>query len=93
MRMPPPHLALELGGHLRGGELLPLFRDHQLESEVQQQVAQLTADGIARALTKRMVELQHFFDQVRAQGLPGLHPVPGTTGAKVAHHRDRTSKR
>src|SRR5204863_2978564 len=71
MRMPAAHLDLEILGHLRGREFLPLLRDHQLKGKVKQQIAQLTANDIALALAERVVELQHLLDQVRTQGLPG----------------------
>ena len=60
---------------------------------MQEQIAQLSADHIALALGQGVVQLQHLLDQVRAQGLPGLRPVPGAADAEVAHHREGTSKR
>ena len=76
-----------------GGELAALLRDHQLEREVKQQVADLAADPAGVALAQRVVQLQRFLDQVRPQRLPRLGPVPGAPPAEVAHHRQSASKR
>ena len=54
---------------------------------MQQEIAELVADGGGFALAQRMIELEHFLDQVRAQRLPGLRPVPRTALPEVAHHR------
>ena len=91
--MPAPHLRLEVVRHVVRGELAPLLGDHELEREVQQQVAQLLANRARVGLAQRVVELQHLLDQVGPQRFAGLRPVPGTPGAEVPHHRHRTSKR
>ena len=69
--------ALEPVGHVVGDELAALLGDHQLKGQVQQQVAQLVPDRVGVALAQRVVQLQHLLDQVGAQRLAGLRPVPG----------------
>ena len=91
--MAAAHLALQLVRYLVRGELVPLLRDHELKGEVEQEVAHFALDGLGLSLTQRMVQLQHFLDQVGAECLPGLRPVPGTPSAEVAHHRESASKR
>ena len=91
--MPASHLRLELVGHLVGGELAQLLGQDQLQGQVEQQVAQLVPDRTRVAVAERLVQLEHLLDQVGAQGLPGLGPVPGAPLAQVPHHRHRASKR
>ena len=93
MRMAAPHLALQLVGHVVGGELAPLLRDHELKGEVEQEVAQLARGWPRLPLAQRVVQLQHLLDQVGTERLAGLGPVPGAPRAEVAHHRQRASKR
>ena len=42
----PAHLPLQAGGHLVGGELAALLGDHQLEGQVEEEIAQLLADRV-----------------------------------------------
>ena len=93
VRMPAAHLVLEGGRDVIRGELAALLRDHELEREVQQEIAQLVADGGRRALAQRIVELEDFLDQVGAQRVPGLRPVPRAALAEIAHHGQCASKR
>ncbi len=89
----PTHLLLEARDDVVRGELAPLLRDRQLKRQVQQEIAQLVPDGGDVRLAQRVVQLQHFLDQVRTQGLAGLGPVPGTAPAEIAHHGEGASKR
>ena len=91
--MAPAHLALELLRHVVRGELAALLGDHELERQVEQQVAHLAPDGVRLALAQRVIQLQHLLDEIGPQRLPGLRPVPGTPTAELAHHRERASKR
>ena len=60
---------------------------------MEQQVAQLVPDGVVVTLAQRLVQLEHLLDQVRAERLTGLRPVPGAPRPEVAHHRQSASKR
>jgi hypothetical protein len=50
-------------------------------------------DASGVAIAERVIKLEDLLDQIGADGLAGLDPVPGTAGPEVAHHRDRASKR
>ncbi len=91
--MAAAHLRLEARRPRRPAELAALLRDDELKGQVQQQVAQLVADGAGLAFAQRVVELEHLLDQVGPQRLAGLRPVPGAAGPEVAHHRQGASKR
>jgi hypothetical protein len=91
--MATAHLAFKLVGNLVSGELVSLFRDHQLEGEVQQEIADLAPDVLRLPFAECVVQLQHLLDQVGPQGLPGLGTVPRTPAAEVTHHRESASKR
>jgi hypothetical protein len=70
-----------------------LLPDHELERQVEQQVAQLVPDRTDLALSQRMVELEDLLDEVWAQRFPRLGAVPWTPMPEVPDHRERTSKR
>ena len=91
--MPAAHFPLELGRDVIRCELTALFGDHQLKGEVQQEVTQLVPDGGRLAFPQRVVQLEDFLDQVRAQRLSGLRPIPRAAQPQVAHHRQCASKR
>jgi len=93
VRVPPPHLRFVRVRHSFGVELGALFGDHDLECEVQQKVAELVAhfDGIVAP--ERLIELEHFFDEIRAQRRRGLRAVPRAPLAQVAHDRESAPKR
>jgi hypothetical protein len=91
--MPPAHFPLELVRDLPGGELVPLFGDHQLERQVKQKVAQFASDLGGLAVAEGVVQLERLLDQVRPQRFSGLGPVPGAPPAEVTDHRQSASKR
>jgi hypothetical protein len=91
--MPPPHLLLEPARDRLGPELAPLFRDDDLEGDVEQQVAELLAHRAGVVVADGLVELERLFDEVRAQRLRGLRGVPRTPRPEVAHEYHGTSKR
>ena len=88
MGMAPPHLLLERARHRLRIEFAALFPDHELERQVQQQVAELVAQPGGVTLLERVIELERFFHQVRAQRRAGLRAVPGAARAQVAHQRE-----
>src|SRR6266705_2710027 len=92
MRMAPPHLLLERPRHGLRVELVPLLSDHDLEREVEQQIAQLVAqlDGVAAA--QGLIELERFLDQIGAQRVAALGMVPRAAGSQVAHQRERATE-
>ena len=87
------HLAHDAIGDVVGSELAALLGDHELPGEVEQEVAELLADGVGILLAERVVELEHFLDQVGPQRLPGLRAVPGAAHAQVPHEVEHASKR
>ena len=91
--MAPAHLGLESGRDVVSGELAQLFRDDQLEGEVQETIAQLIPDRAGLAFAQRVIELEDLLDQIRPERLAGLRAIPGAPRPQVAHHRHRTSKR
>src|SRR6266568_2969418 len=92
MRMAPPHLLLERPRHGLRVELVPLLSDHDLERELEQQIAQLVAqlDGVAAA--QGLIELERFLDQIGAQRVAALGMVPRAAGSQVAHQRERATE-
>src|SRR6266702_4762574 len=92
MRMAPPHLLLERPRHGLRVELVPLLSDHDLEREVEQQIAQLVAqlDGVAAA--QGLIELERFLGQIGAQRVAALGMVPRAAGSQVAHQRERATE-
>src|SRR5919108_2351301 len=88
MGMPAPHLCFERARHRLRVEFAALLPDHDLEGEVQQQVAQLVAQPGGIALREGLIELEGFFDQVGAQRRARLRAVPGAARAQVAHQRE-----
>src|SRR5437879_8043120 len=92
MRMPPPHFRFEGARHGLRVEFAPFLSDYDLEREVQQQIAQLVAQLGGLAVLEGLIELQRFFDQVRAQRLARLGMVPGTTRAQIADERERAGE-
>jgi hypothetical protein len=46
MRVAPAHLGLQLLDHVRRGELLALLTEHQLEGEMEEQIAELSPDVV-----------------------------------------------
>ena len=86
--MPPPHLFLERPSHALGVELPALFPDRDLEREMQQEIAQLVAQGGGLTLGQGPVELEGFFHEIRPERGARLGAIPGTAGAQVAHQRE-----
>ena len=50
MRVAPAHLRLELLDHLRCSEFLALLTEHQLEREMEEQIAELSPDVVDVAI-------------------------------------------
>ncbi len=86
--MPPPHLLLEPARDRLRVELPALLADHDLEREVEQQVAELVAQRGGVAVRERLIELEDLFDEIRTQRLGSLGAVPGTAGSEIAHERE-----
>src|SRR5437588_133445 len=81
MGMPPPHLFLERSRHRLGVEFATLFSDHDLERDVQQQIAQLVTQPGGVVLLEGLIELERFFHEIRAQRVARLDAVPGAARA------------
>jgi hypothetical protein len=64
--MPAPHLGLERVSHLIRREFASLFCNHQLEGKMEQEIAQLIANGVDISFCQGMVQLQDLFDQIRS---------------------------
>ncbi|PYO68805.1 MAG: alanine racemase [Gemmatimonadetes bacterium] len=88
LRMPPPHLLFQRACDRLGVQRLALFADDDLEREVEQQVAELVAQGCSSVVLQGLIELEHFLDQVGAECLRRLRAVPGAAGSQVAHQRE-----
>src|SRR5205809_1859837 len=86
--MPPPHLLFQRACDRLGVQRLALFADDDLEREVEQQVAELVAQGCSSVVLQGLIELEHFLDQVGAECLRRLRAVPGAAGSQVAHQRE-----
>src|SRR5947199_10576251 len=91
--MPPPHLFFEGTCDRFGVELAFLLPDHDLKREEQQQVTQLVAQRGRLAVPDRLIELQGFFDQARAQRLASLTAVQRPTRARITDERDIRGER
>jgi len=64
VRVPPPHLFLERSRHHLGVELRSLFRDHDLEREVQQHVTELVPQCLGVVGLDRVIQLEGFLHEV-----------------------------
>jgi hypothetical protein len=89
MRMTPAHLRFELLDHARRSELLTLLAEHKLEGEMQQQIAELSADLVDVALAQCLVQLEGFLYEIGSKCFPGLGPVPGASLSEVPNHFHR----
>jgi hypothetical protein len=93
VRVASPHLLLDLSGEVAGPEVAALLRQHDLEGDVQQEIAKFHPDGCRVPLTKGVVELEHLLHEVWPEGLRGLGPVPRTACAEISHEIHDASKR
>jgi hypothetical protein len=91
--MSSPHLRLERARHGFRVEQGAFFGDHDLEREVEQEIAELVAqlDGVVAA--DRLIELEDFFYEVRAQRRRGLRAIPRAPLAQVADECEGAPKR
>ena len=89
----PAHLGLQLAGDLLGGKLGSLFRNNQLESQVQQQVTDLAANLARLSDAQCVIQFQHLLDQVGTKRFAGLGPIPGAPVPQIPHHGHCASKR
>src|SRR2546422_8759414 len=85
--MAPPHLLLKRPRHGLRVQLVPLLSDHDLEREVEQQIAQLVAQLGRLAAAQGLIELERFLDQIRAKGVAGLGMVPRAAGSQRSEER------
>jgi hypothetical protein len=92
VRVPPLHLADDAVGRLVGSRLALLLGDHELPREVQQEVAEFLADHVGIILAQRVVEFEDLLDEVGAQRLAGLHPVPRAPDPQVLHEGDHSAE-
>ncbi len=87
--MPPLHLAHDLIGKSVRSDTALSFRQHQLPSQMQHEVAEFLTDGVGISTRDGMVQLEDLLDQIRAERCTGLRVVPGTALSKVGdqvHH-------
>ena len=91
--MPAPHLRDQVVRHLGGGELAQFLRQDELPGQVEQEIPHLIPEEGRVAGAERLVDFEDFLDQVGAQRLPGLGPVPGAPDTQVPDHLHGTSKR
>jgi hypothetical protein len=64
-----------------------------LERHVQQHIGKLIPDRVGRATAQGVIQLEGLFDEIGAQRLAGLGPVPGASGPEVADQVHGASKR
>ena len=94
VRVAPLHLgAPGLSATSRRGELSQLLGEDQLPGQVQEEIPHLVPQLGRISGADGLVHLEHFLDQVGAQGVPGLGPVPGAPDAEVPDHLHGASKR
>jgi hypothetical protein len=91
--MAPPHLHLQLGGHILRGKFAALATNDELEGEVEQEIAELIANGGDAAFGQRLIQLEHLLDQVRPKCFASLCPIPGTPPPQITDHCHGTTKR
>jgi hypothetical protein len=91
--MAPAHFGFQLSRYLLRGELPPLFSDHQLEGEMEQEITQFSPDRPRVSFGQRVIQLEHLLHQVRPKCLAGLCPIPGAPVPEIPHGCQSTSKR
>ena len=87
------HLAHDAIGDVVRRGLAPLLRDDELPGQVEQEVAEFLADRVGIFLAQRVVELEHFLDQVGTQRLPRLRAIPGAPHPQVLHEVEHPLQR
>jgi hypothetical protein len=93
MGVPFPHLLLDSPRHVFGAEGTGLFGEDDLKGEVKGEIAQLVLDLGDVACGDRLIQLEHLFDQIRAQRFAGLGRVPRATLSKIPDQFNDASKR
>src|SRR5690348_11184103 len=88
-----PHLLFESPRHVLGPEPAALFRNDDLEREVEEEITKFSLDmgNVTRA--DGLIELEGFFDEIGPEGFRCLRHVPRTTGPQVAYQGEGPAQR
>src|SRR5690554_5047179 len=87
--VPAPHLGLQPGGDGLGVERAALFGEHDLEGEVEEEVAEFAGQGVVVLFGDGVRDLVGLFEQVGEQGRRCLRGVPGAVGAQEPDEVER----
>ena len=91
--MSTPHFTLQRRGNLRGPERGALFGQHDLEGQVQQQVAELVLQLGVILADDRIDRFVGLLQKVLRESSRGLGRIPRTVGAKKADQRESAVER
>ena len=89
MRVTADDLRRNVGDHVAQRELAAFGRDLRLKNDLQQQVAQLFLQPLRFVQVDGFERLVGLFEQVAAQGLGRLLPIPGAAILGRAQVRDQ----
>ena len=87
------HLLRDPAGHVVEGELAGLLRDHGVEVDLEQQVAELLAQVLAVAGVDRLERLGRLLLEVARQRPVGLLALPGAVAAQPPHVGEEVEQR
>src|SRR4029434_4115990 len=77
VRVPADHLLVEPGEEIGHGELPRLARELGVEHHLEQEIAQLLLDVVARPPVEGLQGLVRLLDEIGLERLARLLPVPG----------------
>ena len=93
MRVPSLHLGFDRLRYVFRSERSRLLTEHDLEGDVQQQIAEFGLDLIGIVSGECLVQLQRLLDEVGAQGGAGLHAIPRAPFSEISDELDDAPKR
>ena len=87
VRMPADHFLADSPRHVLEGEGARLLGHARVKHHLQQEVAQLVAQGVEVVLRDRLDNLVRLFDGIGSDAGEGLFPIPGTARVRMAQRR------
>jgi len=91
--MASPHLFFDSAREIFRAKEATLFGEHDLERDVEKDVAQLGPQVILVARSDCMIEFEDLLNEIGPQTLRGLCGVPGTSFSEVPDEVDDAPKR
>src|SRR5208283_1178148 len=92
MRMPPDKLFIDVAEDFFYRELVPLFRDRTLKSDVEKNVAKLDFQFAPIGSVDGLDGFIRFFDKTLAERFVRLNAIPGAVCSQPLHYLEKPSK-